>query len=179
MGLCFFLIFVHINFSTKKFMDVILIVLSGLLILIGFLGCILPVLPGVPLSYIGILLLHFSSKVEFSVSFLVIWGIIVLVAQLFDYIFPLWGAKKFGGSKKGIWGSTVGMMIGLFFAPWGIILGPFVGAIIGELVDGKNQSDAIRAGFGTFVGMLVNMVSKLIIAGFFIFYYVEALLKMI
>jgi uncharacterized protein YqgC (DUF456 family) len=55
----------------------------------------------------------------------------------------------------------------------GIILGPFVGAIIGELVDGKNHSDAIRAGFGTFVGMLVNMVSKLIIAGFFIFYYVE------
>jgi uncharacterized protein YqgC (DUF456 family) len=122
MGLCFFLIFVHKHFSTKKFMDVILIVLSGLLILIGFLGCILPVLPGVPLSYIGILILHFSSKVEFSVSFLVIWGIIVLVANYSTISFHYGEQKNLAAAKKGIWGSTVGMMIGLFFAPWALFL---------------------------------------------------------
>jgi uncharacterized protein YqgC (DUF456 family) len=176
----FFPIFAPITFSRKSFdMDLFLIILSGLLILLGFLGCILPVLPGVPLSYIGILLLHFSSKADFSVRFLVVWGIIVLLAQLLDYIFPIWGAKKFGGSKKGIWGSSIGMMVGLFFGPWGIIFGPFLGAVIGELMDGKNHADAMKAGFGTFAGMLVNMVSKLIIAGFFIFYYLEALVKMI
>ncbi|HPC26498.1 MAG TPA: DUF456 domain-containing protein, partial [Paludibacteraceae bacterium] len=95
-------------------MDILLIILSGIFVFLGFIGCILPILPSVPLSYIGILLLHFTSKIQFSTQFLVIWGIIVLLSQLLDYFVPILGTKKFGGSKKGIWGSTLGMVIGLF-----------------------------------------------------------------
>lgn len=158
-------------------MDIVLIILSGIFVFLGFVGCILPILPSIPLSYIGILLLHFTSKIQFSTQFLVIWGIIVLLAQLLDYFVPILGTKKFGGSKKGVWGSTLGMVIGLFFAPWGIVIGPFIGAIVGELMDGKTHIQAIRAGLGSFIGWMINTASKLIIAGFFIYYYFEALIK--
>lgn len=156
-------------------MDILLIILGAIFLIIGLLGCILPILPATPLSYIGILLLHFSSKVEFSSQFLVGWGIAVIAVQLLDYIIPIWGTKKFGGSKFGIWGSMIGMVVGLFLGPLGIILGPFVGAIIGELIAGKASSAAIRAGFGTFVGFLLGTLSKLIVAGLLIYYYVEAI----
>lgn len=154
-----------------------LFIVAGLLLVIGFLGCILPIIPGVTLSYIGILLLHFSSKVEFSSQFLIGWGIAVILVQLLDYAIPIWGTKKFGGSKFGIWGSIIGMIVGLFFGPVGIILGPFAGAVVGELIAGKASSKAIRAGFGTFVGFLLGTLSKLIVAGFLIYYYVEAIVS--
>ena len=126
--------------------------------------------------YIGIILLHLSSRVEFSMSFLIFWGIVVIAIQVLDYLIPVWGTKKSGGSKWGVWGSMIGMIAGLFFGPLGIILGPFVGAVVGELLAGKNSTEAIRAGFGSFVGFLLGTVSKLIIAGFLIYYYVEALI---
>ncbi len=142
-------------------MDTLLLIAAGLFVFIGFIGCILPIIPGVTLSYIGIILLHFSSYAQFSSQFLIGWGIAVIVVQLLDYIIPIWGTKKFGGSKYGIWGSTIGMVLGLFLGPWGIILGPFVGAIVGEIMGGKASADAIK---------------KLIVAGFLIYYYVEAVI---
>jgi len=157
-------------------MDIFLIVLAGILLIVGFLGCIIPVIPGVPLSFIGIVVLHLSAKVEFTSQFLIGWGIAVIVVQLLDYIIPIWGTKKFGGSKFGIWGSMLGMIVGIFFGPWGIILGPFVGAVIGEIMAGKTSADAIRAGFGAFVGFLLGTLSKLIVAGFLMYYYVEAII---
>lgn len=160
-------------------MDIILIMLAGICIIVGFAGSILPILPGIPLSYIGILLLHFTSKIHFSTSFLLIWLGIVLFVQILDYFIPIWGTKKFGGSRQGVWGSMIGMIVGMFFAPWGIIAGPFVGAIVGELMAGKETSEALRAGFGSFVGLLFGMIAKLIVAGFFVFYYIQALIGLI
>lgn len=157
-------------------MDIFLIITAGILLLIGFLGSILPVLPGTPLSYIGIILMHLSSKVEFSTSFLVGWGIAVIAVQLLDYAIPIWGAKKFGGSKYATWGSMIGMILGIFFGPLGIILGPFVGAFVGELIAGKDKRNALKAAIGSFVGFLLGTISKLIVAGMLIYYYVEALL---
>lgn len=159
-------------------MDIFLIIVAGLFVLTGFIGCILPVIPGVPLSYIGILLLHFTSKIQFSTEFLVIWAIVVIVVQILDYYVPVWGTKRFGGSKWGSIGSAIGVVIGLFFGPWGIIIGPFVGAVIGELLSGRATREAIKAGFGAFIGFLVGTAAKLIVSGFFIYYYVEALIKM-
>ena len=158
-------------------MDIFLIILAGLCLLIGLLGSVLPVLPGVPISYIGILLLHFTSKVQFSTEFLIFWAVIVVLIQVLDYFIPIWGTKKFGGTKMGIWGSVIGMIVGLFFAPLGIILGPFVGAIIGELIAGKETKSAVKAGFGAFIGFLFGTIAKLIVGGFLIYYYVEALVK--
>ena len=159
-------------------MDIFLIIVAGILVVLGFLGCILPVLPGVPLSYIGILLLHFTSKVQFSTQFLIIWAVIVVVIQVLDYFIPILGTKKFGGSKWGAWGSAIGVVVGLFFGPWGIILGPFLGAVVGELLSGRASQDALKAGFGSFIGFLVGTVTKLIVSGFLIYYYIEALVTM-
>ena len=157
-------------------MDLFLIIVAGILIVIGFLGSILPVLPGPPLSYVGLLVLHFTDKVQFSTNFLIYWAIIVVLIQVLDAFIPIWGTKKFGGSKQGMWGSTIGILVGMFFGPIGIVFGPFIGAFIGELSANKNNTEALKAAFGAFIGFIVGTVSKLIIAGFMIYYYVEALI---
>jgi len=157
-------------------MDIFLIILAGLFLLLGFIGCILPVLPGAPLSYLGILILHFTSNIQFSTEFLILWAILVILVQVLDYAIPIWGTKKFGGSKSGVWGSMLGLIVGLFLGPVGIILGPFVGAVLGELLTGRNKAEAFRAGFGSFVGFLLGTISNLIVSGFLIYYYVEALI---
>ncbi|MFV0392524.1 MAG: DUF456 domain-containing protein [Paludibacteraceae bacterium] len=156
-------------------MEIILLILGFTCIVIGILGSVLPVLPGLPVSYAGILLIHFTDKVQFSTQFLILWGVIVAVVQLLDYFIPIWGTKKFGGSKRGVWGCTIGMLIGLFFGPWGIVLGPFVGAIVGELTGGKQTQEAIKAGFGSFLGFLIGVVSKLIVGGFLLYYAIQAI----
>lgn len=153
--------------------------MAGILLLIGFAGVILPLLPGLPLSYVGILVLNFSKSVEFGSQFLIFWAIIVVLVQVLDYFIPIWGTKKFGGSKRGVWGSAIGLIIGLFFGPMGIILGPFVGAFLGELTANKSSKDALRAAWGSFVGILVGTSLKLIVSGFLIYYYAEAVLKLI
>lgn len=158
-------------------MDLFLIIIAGLLLLTGFVGSILPVLPGIPLSYLGIILLHLSSIVQFSSGFLIILGVAVVVVQLLDFIIPVWGTKKTGGSKAGVRGSVIGLMVGFFMCPWGIITGPFIGALIGELLVGKTSQKAIKAAFGAFLGLLTGTILKLALAGIMIYYYIEALIK--
>lgn len=151
-------------------MEIILIITAFTCIVVGIIGSVLPVLPGVPLSYAGILLLHFTEKVQFSIPFLILWLVLVILVQLLDYYVPIWGTRKFGGSKRGVWGCAIGMVVGLFFGPWGIVLGPFVGAIVGELSGGKQTQAAIKAGFGSFIGFLLGIVSKLVVGGFLLYY---------
>lgn len=180
-------------------MDILLIILGAICLLLGLIGCVAPVLPGVPLSYLGLLLLHWTDRVQFSWQFLVIWGVIVVVIQVLDYIIPAWGTKRFGGSKYGVWGSTIGLLVGLFMGPWGIVIGPFLGAVLGELLyfnrhpqvtandggqsenntqQGKNSNlnRAIRAGFGSFIGLLTGTVLKCICCGMMIAYFVKELI---
>lgn len=153
-------------------MDYVLIALGILFILSGIIGGILPVLPGPPLSYLGLLFLHFTEKYQFTSNFLIIWGIITVVVYLLDYLIPVWGTKKFGGSKRGVWGSIIGLLIGMFlFPPLGIIVGPFAGAVIGELSSGKQSREALRSGFGSFVGFLLGTMLKLIVSGMMAWYF--------
>ncbi|MDD4490254.1 MAG: DUF456 domain-containing protein [Paludibacter sp.] len=158
-------------------MDIFLIITAGILLLIGLLGSVLPVLPGIPLSYLGIILLHLTSVVQFSSRFLVILGIVVIVVQGLDFIIPVWGTQKTGGSKAGVRGSVIGLLTGFFMGPWGIIIGPFFGALIGELLVGKTSQKAIKAALGAFLGLLTGTILKLALAGIMIYYYVEALIK--
>lgn len=170
-------------------MDVILIILGAICLLLGLIGCVAPVLPGVPLSYLGLLLLHWTDRVQFSWQFLTIWAVVVIVIQVLDYFIPAWGTKKFGGSKYGVWGSTIGLFVGLFMGPWGIIVGPFVGAVLGELLyfnrhpqdrieqsENTNFNRALRAGFGSFIGLLTGTILKLICCGMMVFYFVKELI---
>ena len=153
-------------------MDYFLITLGILIALTGILGCFLPFLPGPPLNYVSLLLLHFTANHQFSTRFLVIWAIVTVVVVLIDYLIPVLGTKKFGGSKHGVWGSVVGLIAGLFiFPPIGIIIFPFAGAVVGELIAGKDTGSALKAGFGSFVGFLAGTILKLIVSGMMTWYF--------
>ena len=157
-------------------MDIFRIILGAICLLVGILGCVLPVLPGVPLAYCGLLLLHATDKVQFSWQFLVIWAVVTIVVQVLDSVVPIWGTKKFGGSKMGVWGSTLGLIVGLFFGPWGIVLGPFLGAVAFELFDGKDTRLALKAGWGSFVGLMTGTVLYLICRGLMTYYFIVELI---
>lgn len=156
-------------------MDIFLIILGALCLLIGFLGSILPALLGVPLAYIALWLLHATDKVQFSWQTLLIWGVVTIAVVVLDYVVPAWGTKHFGGSKWGTWGSIVGIVVGMFLGPWGIVLGPFVGAFVGELIAGKGSQEALRAGWGSFVGLMTGTVLKLICCGLMTWQFIKAL----
>lgn len=170
-------------------MDILLIVLGAICLLLGLVGCVAPVVPGVPLSYLGLLLLHWTERVQFSWQFLVVWGVVVVVIQILDYFIPAWGTKKLGGTKYGVWGSTIGLFAGFLMGPLGIIIGPFVGAVVGELIyfnrhpqntigppKNTNFNRALRAGFGSFVGLLAGTLVKVICCGVMIAYFVKELI---
>ncbi len=158
-------------------MDILLAIIGGVLILAGIAGSIVPVLPGPPLGFAGLLFLHFTAYAEFSTTFLIVFGIIAMGITVIDYFVPAWGTKKFGGTKYGRNGAMVGIFVGLFvFPPFGIILGPFAGAFVGELIhDSKNTSKALKSGFGSFVGFLLGTGLKLIISIIFTYYYIKEL----
>ena len=157
-------------------MDYLLIGLGIIFLLMGIAGAILPIIPGPPLSYLGLLMLHFTSRYSFDSQFLWIWAGVTLVVYVLDYIIPAWGTKKFGGSKKGVWGSIAGLLLGMiFFPPFGIIIGPFVGAFVGELIAGKDQSAALKAGLGSFIGFLSGTLLKLIVSGMMTWYFFKEL----
>ena len=170
-------------------MDIVLIILGAICLLLGLFGCVAPVVPGVPLSYLGLLLLHWTERVQFSWQFLVVWGVVVVIIQILDYFIPAWGTKKFGGTKYGVWGSTIGLFAGFLMGPLGIIIGPFVGAVVGELIyfnrhpqntigqpKNTNFNRALRAGFGSFVGLLAGTLVKVICCGVMIAYFVKELI---
>jgi uncharacterized protein YqgC (DUF456 family) len=157
-------------------LDIILIVFGILFLLVGLIGCILPVLPGPPISYFGLLMLHFTDKHQFSTDFLIMWAVIAIGVTILDNVVPVWGTKRYGGSKKAIWGSVLGLIVGLiFFPPFGIIIGPFVGAVIGEMIAGKSGYDAFLSGFGAFMGFLGGTILKLITSGLIIFFFFKEL----
>lgn len=159
-------------------LDFILITIGTVLVIIGIIGCILPALPGVPLNYIAIVLLQFTSKINFSTEFLVAWGIIIIIVQLLDYYIPIWGTKKLGGGSYGVWGSAIGMVLGLFiFPPWGFIVLPFVYAVIGEILDNKEFSVALKAGFGAFIGFLAGIIMKLVVAIILSFFFFREVVR--
>lgn len=153
-------------------MDYFLIIVGILFALTGILGCFLPFLPGPPLNYIALLLLHFTSTHQFTTKFLVIWAIVSAIVVLIDYLIPIWGTKKLGGSKQGVLGSVIGLIAGLFiFPPFGIIIFPFAGAVVGELIAGKDTGSALKAGFGSFAGFLAGTILKLIVSGMMTWYF--------
>ncbi|MDM8337089.1 DUF456 domain-containing protein [Mediterranea massiliensis] len=156
--------------------DIILIILGILCLLVGLAGCILPALPGPPLSYAALLLLHFTDKVQFSTTQLVVWLIVVVVIQVLDYFVPMLGSKYTGGTRWGTRGCMAGTLVGLFFMPWGIILGPFLGAFIGELLGGSDKKLALKSGIGSLIGFLLGTVLKCAVCGYFIYLFFSELL---
>ena len=132
-------------------------------------------LPGIPLSYAGVLLLHITDRVQFSNSQLIIWLVIVIALQVIDYITPMLGSKFSGGTTYANRGCIAGTIIGLFFMPWGIIAGPFLGAVLGELLGGRDLPKAMKAGLGTFFGVVLGVLLKMVLCLYFLYKLIVAL----
>jgi len=154
-------------------MDIFLLILGFLFVLLGIIGSFLPVLPGPITGWVGLLLIHLTRVIEMNWTFLGITLAVAIIVWGVDYIIPAWGTKKFGGSKYGVWGTIIGLIIGIIFlGPLGIIIGPFAGAFIGEMIyDSKNSSRALKAAFGAFAGFMLSTGLKLITSLVFVYLY--------
>jgi uncharacterized protein YqgC (DUF456 family) len=157
-------------------MDYVLIAIASILIILGILGCILPVIPGPPLSFGGILILHYTRWGDIEENLLIWLALAAGVATILDYILPVWATKKFGGTKRGVWGATIGLIAGLFFfPPIGIIIGPFLGAFLGEMSSKRKHDKALRSALGSFIGFLLGAGLKFAVSGVITYYYIMEL----
>jgi len=165
--------------------DYLLVILGTLAILAGIAGSILPGLPGPPMGYMGLLLIHWSRFAGFSLNTLILLGLVVAFVSVLDYIIPVWGTKRFGGTKAGVRGSTIGLIAGVVLLPMfgivlgpfgliGIIGGPFIGAYMGERYGGQNSQKAMRAAFGSFVGFMAGTFMKIALSLLLGFYFFRA-----
>jgi len=144
--------------------------------IVAIIGCLVPVLPGPPLSFLGLILLHLTRFGQFTTTVLITLGAITVAVTVMDYIVPVWGTKKFGGSKYGTRGATVGLIVGLFLGPLGIIIGPLIGAFVGEIIFKDDISYAFKAGFGSLLGFLTGIGLKLAASFVMTFYFVKELI---
>lgn len=139
-----------------------LAVVGAIFLVAGFVGCVVPVLPGPVLSYCGLLALVPTDRCP-SVFILVAMGLLIAVVTVADYVVPALGARKFNCTRWGTFGCFVGTIVGLFFFPLGLLLGPFLGAIVGELIVGKSLGQALKGGWGAFLGFLAGIVLNILV----------------
>lgn len=159
-------------------MDIFLVILAAFFMILGIIGSFLPVLPGPLTSWVGLLIFHLAGVVPMNWTFLIITFIFALGIWILDYIIPAMGTKRFGGTKAGMIGTSVGLIVGLLSPiPGGIIIGPFFGALIGELINKSEFDKAVKAAFGSFLGFIASTFIKFIVAvvflGFFIVKFFE------
>lgn len=143
-------------------MDVLWLTLGIILMLIGLAGSILPFLPGPPLCFLALLIQQLQSTPPYTTDFLLTWGAITVVILVLDYVIPLYGTKRFGGTKYGMWGCAIGLVAGLWLGPAGLVIGPFVGAFVGELIGNARSQHALRAALGSFAGFVFGTLLKLV-----------------
>jgi uncharacterized protein len=155
-------------------MDTILLILGFVCAIVGIFGSFLPVLPGPIISWIGLVMLYLTEKVANNYWILGITLIIVLIISILDYTIPAKGTKKFGGSSYGIWGTNIGMLIGIFVPiPFGFIVGAFVGAFVGELLyNSQDKNRALKAATGSLLGFLASSFMKMVVCLCFLLLYV-------
>ncbi len=158
-------------------MEAVLIFLGSVSMAVGLAGCVIPGVAGPPFSFLGLILLSLAKQGEpFSTGFLLSMAALTVVVTVLDYVVPALGARKFGAGKAGFWGALAGMLCGLLFMPpLGLIAGAFLGAIVGEMLAGKQTQEALRAGWGVFMGVMTGMLLKLVASGIMTFFFVKAL----
>jgi len=154
--------------------ETILIILGLLISVSGLIGCIIPAIPGPPLTFLSLIILELAIDSAFTLEFFILWFVITIAVTLLDYILPIMGAKVYKASSFGIWGSIFGMISGiLFFPPFGMILGLFAGAVIGEIIAGKEEWQAIQVGTATFLASVLMIFIKLAVSGVMTFYFIK------
>lgn len=157
-------------------MDIFLSILAIICVLVGVIGCIVPILPGPPIAFAGLLLANWTSYTDFSTEWLVMWGAITVAVTIIDYYLPVWFTKKLGGSKQATRGATIGIIVGMFFMPLGVILGPFIGAFIGEMFHNReDNAKAFKVAFGSFIAFISGTGMKLVAACMMAFYVIKGI----
>lgn len=162
-------------------MNTVWIILAIVAALVGLAGSLIPGLAGPPFSWLALLFIHLSARGEFTPAFLIVTALVATVITVLDYIVPSLSTKRHGGSKAGVWGCNIGLVIsivGLPFGPQGlvgVIVWPFVGALVGELIGGKPRAEAVRAAWGAFIGFLCGTGLKLAYAIFAIIWVIREL----
>ncbi len=150
-------------------MDIsILITIGIILLVVGLVSCVLPPLPGPPIAFTALLIAYYGlDKIQdLPYWLLIVYAVLTIIILIVDNFIPVWSTQKFGGTKAGIRGCFVGILVGILFAPFGgisIIICPFLGAMIGELIDGQSFNIAIKSGIGSFVGFLLTSGLKIIL----------------
>jgi uncharacterized protein len=152
-------------------MEWLWLIIGSVFMLVGLVGCILPFLPGPPLCYAALLIQQLREEPPFESRFLWIWAGVTVFVVLLEYLIPVYGTKKFGGTRYGVWGSIIGLIAGFWLGPLGIIIGPFVGALVGELLVDSDSHKAFRAALGSFIGFVAGTLLKLIACGIMIYYF--------
>ncbi len=148
-------------------MEIVLLILSIICFIAGFAGCILPFLPGPPLSFVGMLLLQWSGYAHISTTALIVWAVVAIIISIVDFFLTPWLTARFGGSNGGSWGAVVGLVVGMFL-PWpvGPLLGPFIGAFIGEIIVAHTDTrTATHAALGSFLSFFAGTGIKLLVCG--------------
>lgn len=158
-------------------LEPILIALAIILLVVGIIGSVLPVLPGPPLSWLGLLMLKFVPSVSHHLSWtvIIVVGLFTLVVTILDNLLPIWSTKRIGGDKKVVWGAGMGFVAGFWFGPLGVVFGPFVGALVGGLISGSHLKPALKHASGAFIGFLAGIVLKFINLGVLVYYFVKVL----
>lgn len=155
-------------------LEVSLIIIGLIIALIGIAGCIVPAIPGPPLNFLSLIILGLAIDEAFTFDFYILWGVITAVVTILDYILPILGAKLYKASSAGIWGSIIGMLLGIFFfPPFGMIIGLFVGAVVGELMAGKQEWEALKVGSATFIASILMILIKLAASAMMTYYFIE------
>ena len=153
----------HLLFYYFWEMEILILIGIGSLLLLGIIGCFLPIIPGPPISYSGLLMFHFFSSYSIEENILWLMAFVVIAVTIFDLWVQIYGVKKFGGTKKAVNGSIIGLIIGIFFfPPFGIILGPFLGAFIGSRMEENSDGNkAIKIALGALWGFIAGTILKL------------------
>lgn len=154
-------------------MDLLLIVIAAVLMLIGILGSFLPMLPGIPVSWAGLLLIHFTKAIPMNYTFLGITLVITIIIFALQYAIPALGTKYLGGSRHGMIGATLGLVAGIFIPiPFAILFVPFIGAFIGEIINKADSRTALKAASGSFIGLLASTFMEFIVTGIFLLLFI-------
>ena len=154
--------------------DLLLLIIGVILCLIGIVGSFVPIIPGPMTSWFGLLVLNFTDAVDFNLQFLAITLIIAIIISAMDFIIPIIGVKKLGGSKGGLIGASIGLITGLIImGPIEIFLGSFIGAIAGEMINKKNFTDSLKPALGSLIGILIGSGIKFCLSLIYLFFFLN------
>ncbi|MGY8987621.1 MAG: DUF456 domain-containing protein [Flavobacteriales bacterium] len=152
-------------------MDILIICVVAFILLLGIIGCFVPIVPGPPISYGALLVFHFFSSYSIDENTLWLMAFVVISVTVFDLWVQIYGVKKFGGTKKAVNGSIIGLIFGIFFLPpFGIIIGPFLGAFIGaRMEENSDVNKALKIALGALTGFVVGTILKLSVSLYIIY----------